>query len=1132
MLWFAAALGVSFAVQAYFAPGLFASPIYAPLAPHLGSFAAVSVIAGIAALAAAELPLRRLARAAFAAWVPLMPLVVTLNFLLSGRPNGFATWGLLTIALLATGVMAATDRLAGWRPIRTTAGAIVLLQGALMIANPEGFLPASYGGLTAWLWLWGPIFVVCGGGLLAAGQLGSPRAALAFSALVALCLIVLVVTFLGTGVWTGVTIYGLLLVFLGLDEPRGPELRRVASLLLLVGVALSLYHIGASLLDLLRGPAQVPGTEAPDLWDDLGLAVVAGAWLHRVVVRPAPAKVDLAATLAVLGAGAGAAAALVAAPSAPLAELAGTAGRAVGGGLAPGLLVVGFSAALLADQRWPGRAWLATVILSTAAVGLSLGLDGVVAGMLDLATESAPALAGGPDAFDAVTLVFLSSAVGIVGIARALDAPIGGRIFAALGAVVSLTLMRSLITDVAMQDLLGLPAGSPQAEAVAARLGATRGLLLLVVAGAAAVGGFLITTTVSRPLAQLVATLRRYAGGDRSARADGGGSDEFGMLARTFNDFADAEEAAEARQRSLMTALAEERQQLRSVVETALEAFVGMDAAGRIVDWNGQAAVLFGWSRDEVIGQLLAETIVPPSLREEHRRGLRRFLEIGEGPLIGKTQRMPALHRDGHSFPAEISITATRRGDDPSFSAFIRDVGDQERREAELERLALYDTLTGLPNRTLLRDRFDLAVAAARRDGTVVAVAFVDLDQFKSVNEALGHAVGDALLREVGHRFRAAVRETDTVGRIGGDQFGLVVSALAQESEPSEVARRLLKALARSIEIEARPIYLTASAGLAIVRVADAAFEEMMRQAEMAMYEAKRGGGGELALYSAALDANLPATFGLSGELRAAIDNDELWVAYQPIVEARSARCLSFEALLRWEHPQRGPISPAEFIPVAERSGLIRSLGLWVLRRALADLARWRAAGLPQGVSVNVSMRQLVDASFTDALLTALRELDLPPTGLTVEVTESALVGEGGREIGQLAALRAADVHVSIDDFGTGYSSLAYLHDLPIDEVKIDRSLVAAAVTGERAAVIVRAASALAKAMALSFVAEGVEDQRTWGFLGPLGAIRAQGDFIGRPMRCEELPAWLVSHQKRVGGDLARGRRVHSRRPN
>ncbi|MBI2324362.1 MAG: diguanylate cyclase, partial [Chloroflexi bacterium] len=891
MLWFATALGVSVAMQAYFAPGLFASPIYAPLAPHLGPFAAVSVVAAVGALVVAEAPLPRRARAAFAACVALMPLVATVNFLLSGRPNGFATWGLLTLALAATGGKAVIGRPVGWRPLRTTAGAMVLLQGLLMVANPQGFLPASYGAFTAWLWLWGPLFGVCGGGLLAAGRLGSSRAVLAFTALVALCLMVLVVTFLGTGVWTGVTIYGLLLVFLRLDEPSGLELRRMPSLLLLVGGALALYHLGAGLLDVMRGPVPAQGLEAHDLWDDLGMAVVAGAWLHRVT-RSSSAQVDLATQLAVLAACAGVVAAIVSATSPPHAEIAGTGGRAVGGGLASGILVVGFSVALLADQRWPGRAWLATVLLSIDAVGLSLGLDGVVAGMTELATEAAPALVGGPDAFDAVVLVTLSTAVGIVGVTRALDAPIGGRIFAAFGAVVSVTLMRSLITDVATQDLLALPAGSPQAAAVAARLGATRGLLLLMLVGAAVISGFVITATVTRPLAQLVATLRRYAAGDRTARSEGAGADELGMLARTFDDFAEAQEAAEIRQRSLMSELAEERQQLRSVVETALEAFVAMDAAGRIVDWNGQAEALFGWSRGEIIGRPLAETIVPPTLREQHRRGLRRYLGGGEGPLIGRTQRMPALHRDGHTFPAEISITAIRRGDDRTFSAFIRDMSEQERREAELERLALYDTLTGLPNRTLLRDRFDLAVAAARRDGTAVALGFVDLDQFKSVNEALGHAVGDTLLREAGRRFRAAVRETDTVGRIGGDQFGVVISALAQGSEATEVGRRLLRALERSIEVEARPVYLTASVGLAVVPVAEAAFEETMRQAEVAMYEAKRAGGGELALYSLALDTSPPATFGLSGELRAAIDNGELWVAYQPIVEVRSGRCL------------------------------------------------------------------------------------------------------------------------------------------------------------------------------------------------------------------------------------------------
>ena len=330
------------------------------------------------------------------------------------------------------------------------------------------------------------------------------------------------------------------------------------------------------------------------------------------------------------------------------------------------------------------------------------------------------------------------------------------------------------------------------------------------------------------------------------------------------------------------------------------------------------------------------------------------------------------------------------------------------------------------------------------------------------------------------------------------------------------VARSILDTLGRSILVDGRPIYIRASAGVAVAPAAGATFEDALRQADVAMYEAKRRGGDEVVPYSSLYDASRSDALAMAGDLRTAMDRDELWVAYQPIVDVLSGECLKLEALARWDHPERGAISPGEFIPLAERSGLIRALGLWVLDRALGDLAAWRAAGMVPGVAVNVSMRQLGDGTLVGALLSTLERRRLPASAVTVEVTESTIMREASRVIADLTALRAAGVHIAVDDFGTGYSSLAYLHDLPIDEVKIDRSLVGAAMTNARAAIIVRDAAALAREMALSFVAEGIDDERTLAFIGTLPGVWAQGFLIGRPMRTDALPAWLAGHRART----------------
>ncbi|MDO8562938.1 MAG: EAL domain-containing protein, partial [Candidatus Limnocylindria bacterium] len=450
--------------------------------------------------------------------------------------------------------------------------------------------------------------------------------------------------------------------------------------------------------------------------------------------------------------------------------------------------------------------------------------------------------------------------------------------------------------------------------------------------------------------------------------------------------------------------------------------------------------------------------------------------------------------------------------------AFIRDVTEEENREAELEHLALFDALTELPNRTLLADRFGLACTTAGRDGTVVGLAVVDLDRFRAVNDALGRSAGDAVLREVARRLRGTVRPGDTIARLDSDEFGIVLGGTRSADEAEAVVQRCLAALRRPLHLSTQAVHLTASAGLTVGAPGEAAFEEYLRRAELSMSEAKRRGGDGVAASADDRDPRNAETMRLVADLHLALERDELSVAYQPIIDLASGACAQVEALARWHHPDRGPIPPAEFIELAERRGLIRPLGFWVLTHALDDLGRWRADGRALGVSVNVSVRQLGDPTFVGSLLQSLRSRGLAGNALTLEITESAFMERSASVILDLQTLRSAGVRISIDDFGTGYSTLASLGQLPVDEVKIDKSFIAGVAGDAGKQAIVKAAAALADALGLAFVAEGVEDEATLHFLRGFPNGYAQGYLMSRPIPPEELVGWLVVWERARAG--------------
>jgi diguanylate cyclase (GGDEF)-like protein/PAS domain S-box-containing protein len=433
-----------------------------------------------------------------------------------------------------------------------------------------------------------------------------------------------------------------------------------------------------------------------------------------------------------------------------------------------------------------------------------------------------------------------------------------------------------------------------------------------------------------------------------------------------------------------------------------------------------------------------------------------------------------------------------------------------ERKEAELTltRQALHDGLTGLPNRSLLRMRLQQALAAQSADDQSVALLLLDLDRFKEVNDTLGHQVGDALLQETASRLQGAVRTSDLVARLGGDEFAIVLHG-ANAAGATHMAETLVRVLQAPFVLEGQPLVVDASIGIAIAPEHGQDADTMVRCADVAMYEAKRG-GTRVALYCAANDQHSPDRLALLGELQHAIDHDELLLHYQPKLDLRDGRLVGVEALVRWEHPERGFLPPSEFIPLVEQTGLIYPLSRWVLGAALQQQRAWRDVGIEVPVAVNLSRRIVHDLELPDMVAGALARWFLPADSLVLEITESSLMADPLRADENLRQLHALGVQISIDDFGTGYSSLASLKNLTVDELKIDQSFVQAMATDTSSRAIVRAAIDLADALNLRVVAEGVEDRATWDVLAGLGCDVAQGYFVCRPIAAAELEAWVA----------------------
>jgi diguanylate cyclase (GGDEF)-like protein len=464
-------------------------------------------------------------------------------------------------------------------------------------------------------------------------------------------------------------------------------------------------------------------------------------------------------------------------------------------------------------------------------------------------------------------------------------------------------------------------------------------------------------------------------------------------------------------------------------------------------------------------------------------------------------------------------VAARRRADrpfGPDDESFLQGVAnilaaaiERLRSEEAVRRQALRDRLTGLPNRTLFANRLEHALARARRRGTRLAVLALDIDNFKSVNDGLGHEAGDELLVSIAPRLEGVLRESDTVARFGGDEFVVLCEDVDGEDAAVEVARRVLEAMARPFTLAgAETVFTGGNVGIALSRDGHERAEDLARDATAAMDRAKSIGSGRVELFDEELRAGLVKRLRIENALRSALEREELSLVYQPVVSLRDGRVSGVEALLRWSSAERGPVSPAEFIPVAEDSGLIVPIGRWVLEQACRDAARWNEGrAVPVPVYVNLSARQVALPELPEVVAEVLAETGIDPSTLGLEITESVLLEEAGSPLEQLTALKALGVTVVLDDFGTGYSSLGYLPRFPLDGVKLDRSFVAGLDEVREAAAIVAAVVQMGQALGLRVVAEGIEHRGQLRELVSLGCDLAQGYLLARPVPYDEVCA-------------------------
>jgi len=568
--------------------------------------------------------------------------------------------------------------------------------------------------------------------------------------------------------------------------------------------------------------------------------------------------------------------------------------------------------------------------------------------------------------------------------------------------------------------------------------------------------------------------------------------------------------------------LKESEERYRFLVELSPEAII-VQSEERIVYANLAAANLFGaQSVETLLGRSIAD-FVHADHRENFRARERHLRESQQSDL--KAEKFVRL--DGHARDVEVVMASVTYAGKPATQILTRDITDRRRAEEQLLHDAFHDSLTRLPNRALFIDHLKLAVNhCRRRKGYLFAVLFIDLDRFKVINDSLGHMVGDEFLIATARRLESCLRDGDTIARLGGDEFTILLDGITDYGDAQRVAERVQEVLAEPFDLNGRELFVTASVGIKYSGDDDEQPEDLLRDADTAMYCAKTLGKAQYQVFDAKMHTRALTLLQIESDLRRAIEREEFHVHYQPIVSLQSGRISGFEALVRWDHPERGRIPPSDFIPVAEETGLIMQIDRWVLRQACLQM-RWWQESLPvtkqMKVSVNLSCKQFMQPMIVEQVLEILQETGLDPRSLKLEITESVMMERGDYTMSVLEQLSQAGIELSLDDFGTGYSSLSYIHRFPVSTLKIDQSFIKR-IGGDQNGEIVRAVVSLARNLGMEVVAEGIETVIQLDQLKALNCEQGQGYYFSSPVDAESATELIQNDQRgEILGNLPEG---------
>jgi diguanylate cyclase (GGDEF)-like protein/PAS domain S-box-containing protein len=563
----------------------------------------------------------------------------------------------------------------------------------------------------------------------------------------------------------------------------------------------------------------------------------------------------------------------------------------------------------------------------------------------------------------------------------------------------------------------------------------------------------------------------------------------------------------------------ESENRFRSLVESAKDAIVLTDLKGKIISWNDSAETIFGYSKAEAATRSFSELF---PLVDGHPDSKAFAIE----DLLrsnSKAVELKGIKKDGEIFPLEISISSWETIDGVFYSGIIRDITDRKSLEEQLTHQALHDPLTKLANRVLFRDRVEHALSKIVRHKTAVAVLFLDLDNFKTINDSLGHARGDILLVSVAERLRSCLRGSDTPARLGGDEFAILIEDATHPDDAIYIVERIYEVLRTPFDIDGNIVFVEASIGIAATTTGSENPEELLRNADVAMYKAKGQGKGRFVFFEMEMREALLERIELEADLRCALENNELALLYQPIINLETNSVIGMEALVRWNHPKLGLIPPDKFIPIAEEANLIVPIGRWILDEACRAGSEWVRQFRGQhdlSITVNLSIRQFQQIELVRIVAETLERSGLPPQFLILEITETLMIQNTEAMIEKLHELKSLGVRLAIDDFGTGYSSLSYLQRFPIDILKIDKSFIDKINQGKEGRAVARAIIMMGDSLNLRVIAEGIENPEQVAALKHLGCEAGQGFFFAKPISEPEMSSMLAGAESNseIGG--------------